>query len=187
MAINSGLVALVASVQSYLTARNVTANVSLGWRQDTKQINQGPGRANRIVFIPSDQGGRGGKIIGTQQPGPRRFGSPTADTTARALFDWERSLLVSVWAVDGSDPHNEAKQIEAVEDLFEWTIRAVHHSAFNNARWGDVAWTTSPTEHQFGRELRAGLTFRHPLFDTENVIVYPAGIEITPVLEGESG
>lgn len=185
MAINSGLLALVAGVQAYLSARGVTANVSLGWKQPTKQINQGTGRANRIVFIPSDPGGKGGKILATQQPGQRRFGTPTFDVDARALYDWERQLLVSVWAADGESPHDESKQIEAVEDLFEWTMRAVHYVAKNNARWGDVNWTTSPVEHQFGRELRAGLTFRHPMFDVESELVYP-NFSFTPPAPSEA-
>lgn len=186
MTINSGLVALVTNVQSYFTSRSVTANVSLGWKQPTKQINQGTGRANRVVFIPSDTSGRGGKLVGTQQPGPRAFGSPTQDTSVRALYDWERELLVSVWAVDTSNPHDEAKQIEAVEDLFEWTVRAVHYAAHNNARWGAVNWTTEPVEHSFGRELRAGLTYRHPLFDTEVGIAFPTAA-ITKALNHEAG
>lgn len=170
--INSGVVALVASVRAYFEARDVTANVALGWREPTKQINQGPGRANRVVFIPSDESGKGGKLAPTQQPGARYFGNPP-DTTARALYTWERQLVVSVWAVDGANPHDEALQIEAVEDLFEWVVRAVHAFAHNDARWGDVVWTTEPVEHQFGRELRASLTFRHPLFDTETGVAYP--------------
>lgn len=173
--ITSGLVALKNSVQSYFTARGVTANVSLGWKQPAKNINEGPGGANRVVFIPSDPTGKGGKLVGTQQPGPRQFGNAgSEDTAARALFDWERYIVVSVWAVDASDPHNEEKQIEAVETLFEWVLRAVQYAAKNNARWGDVAWMTSPTEQMFGRELRAGLVFRHPMFDVETGVAHPS-------------
>jgi hypothetical protein len=183
MAVNSGVLALVEGVRSYFTARGVTANVSLGWKQPTKQINQGPGRANRVVFIPSDPNGRGGKIGAVEQPGARTFGG---DTAARALYTWERFLVVSVWAVDTTDPHDEALQIEAVEDLFEQTVRAVHAFAKNNGRWGDVTWTTSPAEHAFGRELRASLVFKHPLFDSEYGVAYPAPA-ITKKLLGESG
>jgi hypothetical protein len=170
--IKSGLASLVAGVQAYFTANAVTAAVSLGWKQPAQQINQGTGRANRVVFIPSDPGGKGGKLTATQQPGHRMIGDPV-EATARALLTWERYVVVSVWAVDGTDPHDEAKQIEAVETLFEWTLRAVHSVAHNDARWGDVAWTTSPVEHVFGRELRAGLTYRHPMFDAPVGVVIP--------------
>jgi hypothetical protein len=183
MAINSGLVALVTNVQSYFTSRSITANVSLGWKQETKQINQGPGRANRVVFIPSPPSGAGGRLVGAQQPGPRRFGPGVGgDTSARSLFTWERQVLVSVWAADTSDPHNETKQLEAIEDLFELTVRAVHAATQANAQWGEVTWVLSPNEHTFGRELRAALSFAHPLFDDEVVVKYP-GKAITRVLE----
>ena len=174
--ISSGLVSLVSSVRTYFTDRDVTANVSMGWRERTKQTNQGFGRANRVVFTPSDDNGNGGRIVGTQHPGPRVFGTNTSNKiTARALFDWERVVLVSVWAVDTADIHNEEKQIEATETLFEWTIRAVQAGAFNNGVWGNVAWTVDPTEQIFGRELRASLTFRHPMFDTPVDVAFPQG------------
>jgi hypothetical protein len=186
VAINSGLVALRGAIESYFTTRGVTATVALGWKQPTQQINQGPGGANRVVLIPSDPSGKGGRLVGAQQPGPRVFGPQSDGLTARSLYTWERFVVVSVWAVDATDPANEPKQIEAVEDLFEWTVRAIHAFAHNDARWGDVAWTTSPVEHAFGRELRAGLTFRHPLFDGPTGIAYPVP-EITKTLSGEAG
>jgi hypothetical protein len=187
--IDSGLLALAKSVRAYFAANDVTATASLGWKQPTEQINQGPGRANRVVFIPSDPTGRGGKLAPTQQPGQRNFSSAPdarADTSVRSLYTWERFVIVSVWAVDATAPADEEKQIEAVEDLFEQTIRAVHAFAHNDARWGDVAWTTSPVEHVFGRELRAGLTYRHPMFDSPSGIAYPAP-HLTPNLHGTSG
>lgn len=176
--VSSGLVALVASVRSYFEAHGVTANVSMGWKEPAKQVNQGAGRANRVVFIPSASNGRGGSIGATQQPGARRFGTVPNDVETRALFDWERLVTVAVWAVDTDAPNDEEKQIEAVEDLFEWTIRAVHAFARNNARWGEVSWLASPIERQFGRELQASLTFRHPLFDSPADRAFP-GFAIT--------
>lgn len=184
MAIESGLVALVSSVRSYFEQRNIVTSVSLGWREAAKQVNQGAGRANRVVFIPSDPGGRGGPLSAAHQPGARHFGN---DTTARALYTWERNLVVSVWAVDADNPNDEEAQIEAVEDLFEWTIRAVHAFAFNNARWGETNWLVNPNERQFGRELRAALTFKHPMFDSPTGLAFPTPGTITKTLSGESG
>ena len=184
--LKSGLTALVDSVRTYFEARNVTANVSIGWKEASKQVNQGAGRANRVVFIPSDPSGRGGKLVGAHQPGMRTFGSPTKDASVRALYTWERQLVVSVWAVATDAPNDEERQVEAVENLFEWTIRAVHAFAFVNAQWGDVNWLAAPIERQFGRELQAGLIFRHPMFDTPAEVVYPGLGPITKVLEGEN-
>lgn len=189
MAIKSGLVSLVDSVRGYFNGRFDPSErpvVVLGWRERTKQVNQGPGGANRVVFTPSDDSGRGGRIVGTQQPGPRTFGTAPNTITTRALFDWERQLVVSVWAFDRTKPTDEAAQIEAVETLFEWVVRAVQQTARANATWTDVTWTVEPVEHAFGRELRAGLIFRHPLFDAESDVAFPMGA-ITKRLAGESG
>lgn len=182
--IKSGLVALVASVQAYFDARSVGTQVGLGWKQPTQQINQGVGRANRVVFIPSDPSGKGGKLAGAQRPGQRNVDT---NLSMRSLYNWERFVTVSVWACDTTDPQNEEKQIEAVETLFEHTVRAVHYFAANEAQWGDVTWTTSPVEHAFGRELRAGLVFRHPIFDAPNERVYPAPAPPTKVLSHTAG
>lgn len=186
MAIKSGLVALVDSVRSYFETNGVTATVSLGWTKRTQQINQGPGGANRVVFTPSDDSGKSGRIVGTQQPGPRTFGTQPNQITVRPLVDWERILTVSIWAADTTAPSDEALQIEAVETLFEWTVRAVQAATKNNGRWTEAGWTVSPVEHSFGRELRVGLIFRHPIFDVENDVVKPQGA-IAPVLSGTSG
>jgi hypothetical protein len=175
---------MVAGVQAFFTARGVTANVSLGWKEASKQVNQGAGRANRVVFIPSDRSGRGGalKLDRNLQPGQRHFGSPVKDASAKALYTWERLLTVSVWAVDSTAPNDEGKQIEAVEDLFEWTIRAVHDFAHASAQWGEVAWLATPIERQFGRELQASLVFRHPMFDTPQDRAFP-GFDLEKVPE----
>ncbi len=183
MAIQSGLVALVSSVRSYFEARNIVTNVSLGWKEPAKQLNQGSGRANRVVFIPSDPSGKGGALGAAHQPGARSFGG---DTTVRALCTWERNLVVSVWAIDADAPNDEEAQIEAVETLFELTIRAVHDFAKVNAQWGDTSWVASTSERQFGRELRAGLTFKHPMFDSPTGVAYPTPA-ITQTLSGQSG
>lgn len=170
---------MVTSVQAFFDARDVGANVSLGWKEASKQVNQGAGRANRVVFIPSDRSGRGGalKLDQNLQPGRRRFGTAPNDVSTKALYTWERLLTVSVWAVDSTAPNDESKQIEAVEDLFEWTIRAVHDFAKASAQWGEVSWLASPIERQFGRELQASLVFRHPMFDTPQDRAFP-GFEI---------
>ncbi len=166
----SGVVAMVAYVAAYLTAVGVTAHVSLGWRERTKQINQGPGGANRVVFTPSDDSGRGGEIVATQQPGQRKSSD---GTSRRALFDWDRYLVVSVWGVDGTSPEDESLQIEATETLFERVMQGVQNFAGQGAHWGSVTWTNSPLERAFGKELRAALIFRHPMFDAENQTVVP--------------
>ena len=173
MANKSGLVALVKSVRPYFAAHGVTATVSLGWRERTKSINEGIGGANRVVFTPSDPGGRGGRIT-------KSFGNRGPGGNPRPLICWERFVVVSIWAADGTKPHDEEAQIEAVETLFEWTVRAVNAFAAADATWGDPTWTTSPVEHVFGRELLVPLVHREAFFDVENAVVTP-----TPQIDRE--
>ena len=178
----SGLVALVHSVRDYFTANGVTASVSLGWKERSRQDNQGAGGANRVVFTPSDDSGRGGTIDGIRGPGSRNNLASNGgdDTSRRGLYSWERFVVVSIWAQDDSqaDPEDEEAQIEATEALFEWTMRAVQAFAHQDARWGDVTWTPTPVDRSFGRELRAALTYRHPMFDLEVGMV--GGSRISP-------
>jgi len=168
---------LVDAVGAYFTANNVGAVAVYGSRERTKQNNQGLGGANRVAFAPSDDGGKAGRIVAVKHPGPRRTTDDEDNETARrAIFDWEHVLMVSIWAVDASDPENERAQLEAVETLLEHTINAVQSFAHANAIWGDVTWTPQPVERVFGRELRVGLTYRHPMFETENEIVRPSPV-----------
>lgn len=186
--IRSGFLAAVVAVQAFLTDNSVNARVEVGWRRRNQQLNQGPGGANRVVFTPSaDDSGAGGSLIPPRFVGPRTVYDkdplavdPTRPVaTMRALRDWQRRALVSVWAVDVTRREDEAAQIEAVETLFEWVMRAVHGSpgAFAAVTWGDVTWTP-PGERAFGLELRAGLTFTHPVFDSPRDIAYPAGAAV---------
>lgn len=188
-AMRSGLVALVAGVRTYLTVNGVDATVALGWKARARVGNQGPGGANRIVFTPSDDAGNGGRIVGTQQPGQRAVGGSgtpqTATGSVRALYDWQRVCVVSVWAIasaaTGDEDARDAAQLEASESLVEWMMRAVQASGRANIQFGDVRWTI-PDERSYGIEALVGLTFRHPIFDVPNEIVRPTPV-ITQDLE----
>jgi len=190
--IKSGLLAAVATVQTFFDDNSVVANVEVGWKRRPRQDNQSTGGANRVVFIPSLDKGAGGKLVPVRFPGPRNVrDASAADPTkvianVRSLLEWERSVQISVWAVDPTGREDESKQIEAVESLFEWTVRAIHGSpgAFASLVWGDVTWTP-PIERAFGLELLADLTFRHPIFDSPRELVYPdaAAVHRTPYTE----
>lgn len=176
--IRSGFLAAVATIKTFLAANGVTANVDVGWKKRTQQINQGPGGANRVVFTPSDDSGDGGTLTPPRFPGPRnvRDGTNVVVANTRALLTWERKSLVSVWAVDRTALTSETAQIEAVESLFEWVVRAVHSSpgAFGSVSWGDASWTV-PEERSFGLEIRSSLSFSHPIFDQPRTLARPTG------------
>ncbi len=177
MARIAGLITLVAGVRTYFTSRGYTASVAVGWKPATYRINEGPGGANRVVFIPSNPNGKGGRITIAQKthtlPGPEPIGT------------WEQVGVASFWAADASSQAalaDEEKQFEAVNTLFEKTVeavRAVAHAAFV---WGDTEWVLDPLEHSFGRELRVGFQLKSALFDRDYAIKTPG-----PVLTKELG
>lgn len=182
--IASGFLAATAYVETFLAANGVTAKVDVGWRKRTQQINQGAGGANRVIFIPSGDGGDGGTLGPARFPGPRSV-RPAADQPAvgsvRSLVNWERQCLVSIWGVD-PDPTkraDEEAQIAATERLLEWVVRAVHSApgAFAAVSFGKVKWTP-PAERSFGVELLTSLTFSQPIFDVPRDIVYPTSAAV---------
>lgn len=183
--IQSGLLAAVGAVRTFFSDNGVSAVVDVGWKRRVRQDNQSPSGAGRVVFTPSgSDAGDGGKLVQARFTGPRSLRDPSATDprkvigSVRSLLEWERRCLVSVWAADVA-PQNredEAAQIEAVESLTEWTVRAVHAApgAFASVVWGATTWTP-PAERAFGLELRFDLTFRHPMFDTPRMLVFPGG------------
>ena len=181
----SGLVQAVSYVQTFLTSKGLTAKCELGWKRRDRQLNQGsPLGANRVLFIPSDSGGKGGTIVPARFPGPRNVRDPgAADAVVgsiRSLHDWQRRVTVSVWGVDAENRTDEAKQIEATETLLEWVVRAVHSApgAFAEAAFGEVTWS-EPPDRSFGLELIVGLTFKQPLFDEPRELVFPDAARVS--------
>lgn len=182
--IRSGLLAAAKTVETFLTAHGVTAKVEVGWKRRPQQLNQGPLGANRVVFIPSEEKGEGGQLTGARFPGQRTIrdavDAPVANV--RSLLDWKRQVILSIWASDRTtpgDPNNEEAQIEAVESLFEWVVRAVHCApgAFAAITWGDPKWTV-PAERSFGLELLVPLTFSHPVYDEPRELVFPTSAAV---------
>lgn len=175
--IQSGLINAIASVRTYFASNGITATVEAGWKRRAHQMNQGPGGANRVVFTPSaDENGGGGELSPPRFPGARGVANVA---TIRELANWNRRVLVSVWAVDLTATESEEAQIQAVESLLEWTMRAVKFApgAFADAVWGDTKWTP-PQERAFGLEIAVGLTFRHPIFDAPSDLVFPSAAAI---------
>ncbi len=170
MANRSGLLELVRNVRAFLADRGIDAEVRVGWLERGRVDNQGVGRANRVVFTPSDDGGGGGRIVGIRGPGARY---DVEGSSRRGLYNWERTVSVSVWAGDGTGREDEERQVEATEELFERVMQAVGVSAAASVEWGAVTWTV-PNARPFGRELRAALTFKHPMFGEEYAVVNPS-------------
>lgn len=169
------LESLVAGASSYLVAHGVSAVVTAGFKERRRQDNQGPGRANRIVFLPGDPSGKGGSLaVGVRYPGPRevRNASDELVGTWRSLGDWDRIMTVSIWAYDGTAPSNELAQIVACSQLAIWARRAIDSVGLADLRWGEASWVP-PKERTLGQELLIGLSLQMPMPDVPRDIGHP--------------
>lgn len=168
--VRSALPAFIESVRSYFATNKISATVEFGVNQLARQINQGEGGANRVVFS-IDPDGDGGAFIDA-----RLKASPGGPGVPRPIVTWEKTFIVSVWAVDTSDKGNELLQFVAVENLLESTVQAVRAFAHADVTWGNPKWTTSPIEAPFGRELRIPIKMRGALFSLANPTRTPSPV-----------
>lgn len=122
----SGMSVLVHRVQEYFVSASSEARVLFGYRERIKQINQGAGGANRVIFLPGDPGGAGGKILPPRDVGRRElFDGPVHVANLRPIASWERQFTLSIWGWDKDAPRDELAQAVATEALFELTLRAL--------------------------------------------------------------
>lgn len=180
--VRDGLGLLVDAVADYLALQGQsTAHVSIGWKETAKQGNQGPGGANRVVFQPSDDAGDGGTLRSPTTTGA--VGVKDGDELvahAYPIADWDRTVLVSVWAHDPARPEDDRAQYEATVALLEKTMQAVRRFAPPAAaKFGRVKWLKPKLERTFGREAVVALAFTAPLFDVPEELARPGAIAIT--------
>jgi hypothetical protein len=182
----SGSARLVRGVRRYFEANAITAQVDFGDRALTQQLNQGPGSANRVVFCPFDpNSGDAGTlqeplILGIQDIPSEDDPSVRVGTT-RALVDWARLFVVSAWSFDADCPEDELAQQDAAEGLIEDVISAVQAVVGASAVWGRIRAVTQG-ERRFGRELRAVMTFTHPLLERPAELA-SAELELTKTMK----
>ena len=144
------------AVKARLEAAGVTAEVVFGERQPPQQLNQGTGRANRVVFAPGDDAGNLGTYDAPVKPG----------RAARSLWDWMLLARVYVWAYDPSAPEDEIVQWKAVVELHDLVIEAIH--AFCSAFYAPTSPknVAKPNERRFGKEMVFLLVYRQPVLAT---------------------
>lgn len=170
----SPLVALVHGMQAYQGSRKLPFVVgAAGWKQRAQQLNQAPTTgANRVLVIPGDIPTSPGQLT----DGGELVRGKITGFDPRPLFQWNQLATVSVWAVAGPpfDQTNEEKNIEALTNLLEWTMQAIHHAVDPDtetpvglanietpirARW------TPNTECKYGLEVLLSLSIKTPLYD----------------------
>lgn len=157
-------------VGTYLAAHGVSADVQFGTLKTARQ-GLGPGAATgRIVFaVPEDNLGT---LAPTHQPGSRSLGD---GREVRSLANWVVPYQVFVWA--RTSPllaRDEGAQLEALEDLFQWVIRAVADVADGHEQWSTVKRAVSSArESAAGAGLEASLLYGFPMVSVPVGVVVP--------------
>lgn len=177
----SGFSALVTGVKAYFAVVDPAVEVLCGYRQRAQQLNQGGGGANRVIFLPGDPNGAGGRIEQPRDVGRQELSDENDVRVAniRPLASWARQFSISIWGWDSTAPRDELVQAGATEALFEQTLRALEQvkgAGGPNVEWGGVTWTVAK-ENTLGSELLVSLLLTHPLMDAPEEIGRP-GFEL---------
>jgi hypothetical protein len=171
-------------VQQYITSLGVYPPVvtTTGWAQRQQVLNQGPGQANRICFMPGLQNGDQGQLHQPRHRQPYGGGrTQQAPPGGRVLFTWDRSITVSIWACDTTQSPStvaEEAQIEASDNLLQLTVEAIQ--ACSGADWVPVRIRKDPgtVNVTFGIELLLECIHHESLLDVPEGLVMGA----TPAL-----
>lgn len=146
-----GLLKLVHDVRARFKLEGTPAEVLLGAREVTKQVNQGAGRAARVVFVPI-----GGRYAAPRNPG----------RNPRPLATWLATAEVHVWGYDGTKTNDEEAQIEAAWTLHDAVVRAIYLAAHGTFTLDQPKWNNAVVERTFGKEMIFTLSIECPVMDT---------------------
>ncbi len=113
-----------------------------GWREPTKQTNQGPSGASRVVVQPGDQTGKLGTLDGAKLPGRN---PPTVATLVELA-------TIYLWAVDATDK-SELGQYRAARRLHDLVVPIVARNFRGRWKLMSASWVRPELERRFGAEL----------------------------------
>lgn len=167
------LIPLYDAMVANLTEYQVTAKVVFGRREPPKQLNQGTGRANRVVFEPGDPNGKAGTPEPVRHPGwnPRPVGRIAEIAT------------IYCWGYDRDHPGDESAHYAVARALYGQTYRALRNAAVGNLVFGPPEWIVDKTERFFGYECRFTVTFGTAILDENLPTVVASGDETEIELE----
>ena len=178
-----GLIALSDGVRALLPKLGINATVTvLGWKQREQQINQGPGGANRVSFMPgkepSGTSGAGGTLAESKDFFPTR--SDAQSITSNGMI-----CTVSIWAADSSSAGaawSDERQFWAWSDLFQATVFAMHSAVdpdtgiaagLSSLEFGAYRFTKPPTDRAFGLESLLEFTQYGPILAPKITQAFP--------------
>lgn len=180
---------LYTDVKADFTEDSATTAFAFGRKEVTKQINQGTGRANRIVFVPGlYPSGDLGKDLPPRNPGR----NPRSIATLGEVF------TVFVWAYDGTaaipatdtEPavpaaaENEFKQYKAARLLYDDWRAALYRATHKDEELDeptvarvtilDQRWVTEKNERRFGAEIQVVCVIEAMVPDAHSASEYVA-------------
>jgi len=170
---------LFEAVKQIFTDEGVSTTLVFGRREPARQVNQGPGGANRIVFSPGADGklGEYGPVV---RPGrnPRSLGT---------LNDF---VTVYCWGYDATQPQNDIAHYEAARLLHDVIFRALHIASHTtckcNIKLSDPVWVQDKIEKNFGYELKFTLTIPSTIPDEAYTTVMATPVLTTEFETGET-
>jgi hypothetical protein len=150
------------AVQAEFTADESTVQFAWGQKEVAKQINQGPGGANRIVFVTGDESSNIGKIGAPDKPG----------RNPRPLYTLDELFTVHLWAVDGSALNVERAQESAARKLLDKWLRAIYLATHTDGDTGlgpvafvSLKWNRNKIERPYGAAIICVATIGAPILD----------------------
>lgn len=150
--------------------------VFFGKRESAKQINQGTGRANRVVVDPRD-GSTAGAFA------PPRFSTGNPKTVASFL----PSATLFLWAADLTKPNDELAQYEAVTALQRRVVAAVFRAAHGSFSLGKATDVAKTTERVLGYEWSIVLNLNEQIYDLPTPVAAVSDSETTYELDAPPG
>jgi len=176
MSAESSLGRVYESIVAEFAADGEGTAVVFGKRESAKQINQGVGRANRVVVEP-----RNGSTVGSFAP--PRFPTGNPKTVASFL----PSATLFIWAVDLAKPNDELAQYEAITALQRRVVAAVFRAAHGSFSLGQATDVAKSTERVLGTEWAIVLTLNEQIYDLPTPVAAVSDSETTYELDAPPG
>lgn len=148
-----GIATLVEHVATYLHAIEAYEGtaVEYGRRRLAYQVNQGTGRANRVLFCPSESPGT---FAPARRPGQAQGGLAVP---GRPLATIDLPYEVHCWGYDESAPTSDAAQDQAALLLASAVVAGIYNSPHGGGGSFEVLqvprFTPRPVELKFGAEF----------------------------------
>lgn len=161
------LAGLYEHVRETLPLLGIDANVVWGKRELAKSgVNQGTGRANRVVFVP---GADGGALGAYGPPAKQSHNAPNGARGPRGLWDWAVIARVYVWTYDSSEAENEFAQWKALVELHDSVIEAIHKYTTGFYKISAPKDPSAIVERRFGMEVMFQVEIQQPVLPGNKV------------------